>query len=118
MKWNMKYEKGWRKEGDGYRREEYVKVLKRCMDAAKPFQNFQSPEYFDFDWDTSSCLNGAVSGNGPSNGTHPTNHSKKRRLSALSVVWCGLRGALEKEEEKKFAPPPAISFSGGPMNVS
>jgi len=118
LKWSMKYEKGRRNEDDGYRREEYVKVLKRCMDAAVPFDKFQSPEYFDFDYNaTLLTISDALKKECKNGGVTLEQARKRRRLSAVSIIWCGLRGALEQEEEKKFAPPPAISFSG-PMTKS
>lgn len=109
-KWSMKYEKGKRKENDGYRREEYIKCIKRCMEAAVPFDKFQKREYFDFDLNISiACVEGDKTQDPP---------LKRRRLTTVSMVWCGLRGALEREEEKKFAPPPVISFSGATSSSS
>ena len=107
-KWSMKYEKGKRKENDGYRREEYVKCIKRCIDSSKPFDRFQKKEYYNFDYETKSIKTDSES----------RLDCKRRRLSTISIVWCGLLGALEKEEEKKFAPPPAISFSGPMISSS
>lgn len=121
LKWSMKYEKGRRNDGDGYRREEFIKVLKRCMEAAVPFQKFQSPEYFDFEYNCnlSTLSNTSLKNKGDKGEDISVEYdSKRRRLSAVSVIWCGLRGALEQEEEKKFAPPPAISFSGAMTNSS
>ena len=102
--------KGKRKENDGYRREEYIKCIKRCMEAAVPFDKFQKREYFDFDLNISiACVEGDKTQDPP---------LKRRRLTTVSMVWCGLRGALEREEEKKFAPPPVISFSGATSSSS
>ena len=85
------------------------------MDAAVPFEKFQSPEYFDFDYDdTISMVSYALKKDGKSGGVIPEQAWKRRRFS---IIWCGLRGALELEEEKKFAPPQAMSFSG-PMTIS
>lgn len=84
-----------RRRNDGYRREEYARILRRCLDCAEPFRYFQDRAYYEVsDDDADARL------------------ASRRRLSTVSCLLCGLRGILDAEDGAMFAPPPAISFSG------
>jgi len=51
--WNSaKYERGGhRTNNDGYRRELYMRIMCKCIDAAIPFENFSSRNCFYYTWD-------------------------------------------------------------------
>uniref|UniRef100_A0A6U5K9E4 Casein kinase I n=1 Tax=Corethron hystrix TaxID=216773 RepID=A0A6U5K9E4_9STRA len=109
-----RHEGSHRKIKDGYRREEYTRAMRRCLDAALPFHSFRvhcrrPPPYADnkVSKDTEEgeeCLK---------------NKWVESRMVGDEMGICigafHVRMALIKriteEEGKKMAPPPAISFS-------
>jgi len=104
---SAKYERGnHRLNDDGYRRELYLRLVYQCLEAAKPFDNFDSRDCFYYeshDEETSTarkrrkiCMD-----NGASRGC----------MLAFSKAICCLRASLEIEKERIFAPPPALSFN-------
>ena len=112
-----------RQEGDGYKREFLVRLAGKCLDAATPFGSFTR---------NGDCFY-LPPGEGPAaeakeaNGT-PRPRRRKRKITALmaasakgrpttprlelSRAFSGLRGILDLEKERKYAPPPSLSFRG------
>lgn len=117
-----KYEKGnHRSNHDGYRRELYLQLLHQCLEAAKPFDNFNSRDCFyyhpdDDDGDDDDLFERkrrkiVLEESRESRG----DGSAKSTFLALSKVMCALRALLENERERIFAPPPSLSFGVGIM---
>ena len=114
---SAKYEKGnHRTNTDGYRRELYIRVVYQCLEAAKPFYNFNSRDCFYYEAENSNesqrkrrkiIIEDNIG-------------SKEDRISnsillEFSKVISALRISLEVEREKIFAPPPTLSFEYGMM---
>ena len=113
-----KYERGnHRSNDDGYRRELYIRVVYTCLEAAKPFQNFNSRDCFYYDAEDDEEESSAhrtrrrinVEGNSTARG----GGASKSVLLEFSKVICALRASLAIERERTFAPPPALSFGYG-----
>ena len=100
------HEKGnHRSNDDGFRREIYLQLIYQCLEAAKPFENFNSRDCFyhaanvegnemsrkrrKIEMDESTMMRG--------------DGSAKSTLLVLSKVMCALRASLEIERERIFA---------------
>jgi hypothetical protein len=123
--WDAKrYEKGGhRADGDGYRREFYLRLVDRCLDSATQFRGFrQRACFYEADPSADTTLDPA-SGEGSSSAGQST---KKRRIEsnirgpkgrsngvdmlAVAKVMFQLRRAKTVEEKLPRAPPPRLSF--------
>ena len=133
QKWDVAtYERGnHRSAGDGYKREALLRIVGRCLDAAKPFGYFtKNKDCFYYPVEDKTPAAAAAAG-GSSVGSQPRKRRKievsapKARRAAggdkprattprleLSRTFFGLRGIVELEKDRKFAPPPKISFLG------
>lgn len=122
-KWDTaKYEKGkHRSDDDGYRRELYLQLLHQCLEAAKPFNNFNSRDCFYYlQLDDGSDDEDLFERKRRKIVMEETRESRgdgsaKSTLLALSKVMCALRASLENERERIFAPPPSLTFGVGIM---
>jgi hypothetical protein len=115
---SARYEKGnHRSNDDGYRRELYLQLLYQCLEAAKPFDNFNSKDCYYHNTEDDEDLferkrrKIVMDGIQESQG----DGSAKSTLLAFSKVMCALRASLENERERIFAPPPSLSFGVGIM---
>jgi len=130
QKWDVAtYERGnHRSATDGYKREVLLRIVGRCLDAAKPFGYFtKNKDCFYYPTDDKPMAAAA----GSSVGSQPRKRRKievaapkarrtvgsgKPRTTTprleLSRAFSGLRGIVELEKDRKFAPPPKISFLG------
>jgi hypothetical protein len=115
--WDAKtYETGGhRTSTDGYRREFYLELTEKCTEWAKVFNNFSNKEYFGYDEAAPiNCIE-VEEGEAPPlktrriESTFPGAKSDND-LVAVSKVLFGLQAAARAEREKKFAPPPLLSF--------
>ena len=130
QKWDVAtYERGnHRSPSDGYKREVLLRVVGRCLDAAKPFGYFtKNKDCFYYPADDKSAASSAAAGTNV--GSQPRKRRKievaapkarrtvggrKPRTTTprleLSRAFSGLRGIVELERDRKFAPPPKITF--------
>jgi serine/threonine protein kinase len=104
-----KFERGGhRSNGDGYRREFYLKIIGMCMKFASKFNNFTQLD----------CTHHRDDENGLakkrrkiiSTITEPNAGSLGSDLIAISQVSFGLRAAKKAEEKLSRAPPPRLMF--------
>ena len=131
QKWDVAtYERGnHRSPSDGYKREVLLRVVGRCLDAAKPFGYFtRNKDCFYHPADDKSTASSAAAA-GTNVGSQPRKRRKievaapkarrtvggrKPRTTTprleLSRAFSGLRGIVELERDRKFAPPPKITF--------
>ena len=113
--WEVRiYEEAHRTLTDGFRRDNYLSLLKECQKCAKIFNQFRSRECF-YHCDVNS---------GESHDREATDESKtkRRKISAtssgasesefvnVSRALFGLEVALKAERAKKPPPPSRISF--------
>jgi len=127
QKWDVaKYERGsHRSTGDGYKREVLIRLIGRCLEAAKPFGCFtKNRDCFYYPLSEVKAEGNAEAGDPPRKkrkiqvarpkGRKPTGVKPRATtpLLELSRAFSGLRGIVELEKDRKFAPPPKISFLG------
>ena len=136
QKWDVAgYERGnHRSNGDGYKREFLIRIVGRCLEAAKPFGCFtKNMDCFYYPKETTTAIKQEEGDEGPSKNTEAVPPRKKRKIEVaparkkrptgrkqrpttprleLSRAFSGLRGIIELEKARKFAPPPKISFLG------
>jgi len=124
-KWDSrKFEGGHRTSTDGYRRENYLDLLKTCQQSAGAFKDkFRSQESF-YHYETNGASGGDISSlDHDAASAPPTKKRKQRRIvsdaasassssnfATLSRVLVGLRFAIKAELTKKSPPPMSISF--------
>ena len=128
QKWDVAtYERGnHRSAGDGYKREALLRIVGRCLDAAKPFGYFtKNKDCFYYPVEAAAAAGGSSVGSQPRKRRKIEVSAPKARRAAgggkprattprleLSRAFFGLRGIVELEKDRKFAPPPKISFLG------
>mmetsp|Transcript_4909 Transcript_4909/g.7199 ORF Transcript_4909/g.7199 Transcript_4909/m.7199 type:complete len:788 (+) Transcript_4909:22-2385(+) len=117
---SSKYERGnHRLNDDGYRRELYLRLVHQCIEAAKPFGNFCSRDCFYFEGNNDDQIDHHASRKrrrisvDENKIIDKSNSSAMSSMLAFSKVSCALRALLDREREKIFAPPPALSFGAG-----
>jgi hypothetical protein len=99
-----------RTDDDGYRNEVHMSMLKKCLDAALPFDNFADRNCFYYPSDDGVTRKRRRIGTSTSDELDKENESP---LLVVSRVFYSLRLSLDLERGKNFAPPPKLSFGFG-----
>ncbi|KAL7558737.1 hypothetical protein ACA910_010893 [Epithemia clementina (nom. ined.)] len=131
--WHLIYQKYWNVQlyeeshrnavDDGYRRPYYLKLLRKCLEWAKVFDNFQHAEcFFHVDHDPNEDELAELK-NGNSNHfslsapfvkrrrrSVQTNTAKAEDMIQLSKAITGLRVKIREEQDRPSAPPMRLSF--------
>ena len=89
-----------RTTSDQYRREVFLKVVRKCLDCAETFTYFSDKSFYVVPTEDDRH--------------QPVQIESERSIGskiAVSRVLAGLESAKAREQKKMFVPPPAISFS-------
>lgn len=111
-----------RTDDDGYRNEVYMSMLRKCLDAADPFNRFSDRDCYYHPLAegetkakrrrvTTSVVPQLVSDD--SAGGADDDAVMESPLVVVSRVFFSLRLRLSSEQGKNFAPPPKLSFGFG-----
>lgn len=96
-----KYEEGGHRTAtDGYRRETYLQILRKCWECAKEFDFFQSPD----------CVFCAGSEEEPLGKRRKINTDGDSPLTTISRALFFLEQTIKEEELKRSPPPKLLSF--------
>lgn len=98
---SKKYEEGGHRTAtDGYRRETYLQILRKCWECAKEFSFFQSP----------NCVFHPGTEDDPLGKRRRINTDSDSPLTTISRALFFLEKTIKEEEVKRSPPPKLLSF--------
>lgn len=118
-KWDsQRYERGGhRTDTDGYRREAYLKLLEKCIKSAQAFSFFRDRSCIykkRIGTEKEQLRNVTTTLSFSTKGGDDEDASRIQKYQSIRAIACalsGLRHAIKAERQKKFTPPPVLSFS-------
>ena len=108
--WPLIYQKCW--NVDGFRRPYYLKSLRQCVDWARAFDNFQHAECYFYDPNDNDDRGTTNSDTrmGLGRRSLATSSRKAEDMIQLSKAVVSLKLKIQKEQDRRSAPPMRLSF--------